>query len=75
MFSRLCTVSADAPDVVAVGMWETPALPVSSKRSVISMAGALRGLPAEGVREDAGFIGGCTQGETSPFKLLLVGGD
>ncbi len=30
------------------------------------MAGALRGVPAEGVREDAGLIGGCTQGETSP---------
>ena len=46
LFSMLCTVSADAPDAVAVGMWETTALPASSKQSGISMAGALRGVPA-----------------------------
>jgi len=33
--------------------------------------GALRGVPAEGVREDAGCIGGWTQGETSPLQMLV----
>ena len=68
LFSRLCTVPADAPDAFAVGMWETPVLPASSKRSGISMAGALRGVPAVGVAEDSGFIAGWRQGDTSPYE-------
>ena len=37
--------------------------PVTEK--VSNSVQALRGVPAEGVREDARFIGGWTQGETS----------
>ena len=38
------------------------------RRLLLFVLGALRGVPAERVREDASFIGGWTQGETSPSK-------
>lgn len=51
--SMLCTVTADAPDASAVGMWEGAKFyRQPSKRSAISIAGALRGVPVERVAEE-----------------------
>ena len=51
---------------------ERSSLEVLDVAFAVACSGALRGVPAEGVREDAGFFGGWTQGETSPSKCLCA---
>ena len=50
----------------------THSLEVFALAVAVACSGVLRGVPAEGVKEDAGFIGGWTQGEISPSKGLCA---